>query len=153
MPGPPTIEIRPAVPRDEETILGIVGAAYREYLDRMDTPPGPMLDDYSARIGNGEAYLLLLNTTAAAVLVLIDCDGYLLLDNVAVPPEHQGKGLGRLLVDFAESQARDRGYAEIRLYTHIVMEANVGYYENLGWQETHRAEQVGYQRVFMRKLL
>ena len=153
MPAPPAIEIRPAVPGDANEIRAIVDGAYRIYLGRMDQPPGPMLDDYGVRIDNGEAYLLLLDTAAAAVLVLIECDGYLLLDNVAVPPEHQGKGLGRRLVDFAEAEARDRGYAEIRLYTHVAMEANVGYYENLGWQETHRAEQAGYQRIFMRKSL
>lgn len=151
MPAPRTLEIRPAVPQDEEAIRAIVCAAYRVYLDRMDRPPGPMLDDYGARIDNGEAYLLLLDNAAAAVLILIDCDGYLLLDNVAVPPEHQGKGLGRRLVEFAEGQARERGYAEIRLYTHVAMEINVGYYESFGWQETHRAEQAGYQRIFMRK--
>ena len=57
----------------------------------------------------------------------------------------------RQLVAFAESEARRRGYDEIRLYTHVVMADNVAYYERLGWEETHRGEQAGYQRIFMRK--
>ncbi len=149
--------IRRADPRDLEAIRTIVDQAYRVYLPDMDKPPGPMLDDYDARIARGEAFVLEVAGEAAgdvaAILVLIDRDDHLLLDNVAVATGHQGEGLGRRLVAFAEAEARERGYEEIRLYTHVVMAANVPYYESLGWEETHRAEEDGYQRIFMRKLL
>ena len=32
-----------------------------------------------------------------------------------------------------------------------MMDANVAYYESLGWEETHRGEQNGYARVFICK--
>ena len=34
-----------------------------------------------------------------------------------------------------------------------MMDANVACYESLGWEETHRGEQNGYARIFMRKRL
>jgi len=77
----------------------------------------------------------------------------LLLDNVAVDPNHQGKGIGRALIDFAEQEARRRGHAEIRLYTHQSMHENIVLYPRLGYEETGRGEQAGFQRVFFRKIL
>lgn len=145
--------IRPARSSDLQAIRGVVDAAYAVYVPLMDKPPGPMLDDYAARIDAGEAYVFDSAAEILGVLALIDRDGYLLLDNVAVAPRAQGKSVGRRLVAFAEREARRRGYGEIRLYTHVVMAENVGYYENLGWEETGRGEQAGYRRIFMRKRL
>ncbi len=149
----PDGRIRPATPTDVDAIRAVVDAAYAVYLPRMDKPPGPMLDDYAARIGADEAFVLEAESEILGILILIDADEYLLLDNVATAPESQGRGLGKRLVAFAETEARRRGYNEIRLYTHVAMEDNVAYYENLGWQETHRGEQAGYRRIFMRKRL
>ena len=47
------------------------------------------------------------------------------LDNVAVAGNFQGKGIGRRLIDFAEAEARRRGFGEIRLYTHQTMHENI----------------------------
>lgn len=149
----PTESIRPAIPSDASAIRAVVDAAYAVYLPKMDKPPGPMLDDYDARIAAAEAFVLEAGADILGILILIDTDGYLLLDNVAVAPAAHGQGVGKRLVAFAESEARRRGYGEIRLYTHVVMADNVAYYENLGWEETHRGKQAGYQRIFMRKRL
>ena len=145
--------IRPAVEADRPTIEAIVRAAYEMYIPRMGKPPGPMLDDYAARIAAGEAFVLEDADGIAGVLVLIDQADALLLDNVAVAPHAQGRGVGRRLVDHAEAEARRRGYAEIALYTHETMTENVAYYLKLGYRETGRGQQAGYDRVFMRKRL
>jgi len=76
---------------------------------------------------------------------------HLLLDNVAVDPAAQGTGLGRALIAFAEAEARRRGYAEMRLYTHETMTENIALYSRTGWTETGRGEQNGFARVFFRK--
>jgi ribosomal protein S18 acetylase RimI-like enzyme len=57
---------------------------------------------------------------------------------------------GRLLA-LAERCARDRGLPEARLYTNEAMTENLRWYRRHGYQETHRAEQDGYRRVFFRK--
>ncbi len=85
--------------------------------------------------------------------MLLPAPDYLLLDNIAVAPEHQGQGLGRRLLAFAETEARRRGYREIRLYTHRTMVENQRLYAAIGYEETGRGSEAGYDRVFMRKRL
>lgn len=87
----------------------------------------------------------------AGLLILSEHPDHLLLDNVAVAPGWQGRGLGRHLLDFAEAEAARRGYPEIRLYTHVVMVENLAMYARLGWHEYARGEQAGFARVFLKK--
>ena len=78
---------------------------------------------------------------------------HLLLDNIAVDPEHQGKGLGRTMLDLAERRAREQGFDTIRLYTHHLMVDNQRIYERDGYVETHRETEHGFGRVFYTKHL
>lgn len=145
--------IRTARAEDVPAIEAVVHAAYAVYLPRMDRPPGPMLDDYAARVREGSASVIEEQGRVVGALVLVPEPGGLLLDNVAVAPEAQGRGLGRRLVAHAEAEARRLGLDEVRLYTNAAMTENVALYAALGFEETHRAEQAGYARVFMRKRL
>jgi len=77
----------------------------------------------------------------------------MLLDNIAVRPDRQGHGLGRRLIAFAETEARRRGFTELRLYTHERMTENIALYTRLGFIETGRGRDAGYDRVFMTKHL
>jgi len=61
--------------------------------------------------------------------------------------------LGRRLLAFAEAEAVRRGYREIRLYTHQTMTENRHLYAAIGYEETGRGIEAGYERVFMRKRL
>jgi ribosomal protein S18 acetylase RimI-like enzyme len=119
----------------------------------MGKKPGPMLDDYAARVAEGAAWVLEVDAGVAGLVVLLPEADHILLDNVAVDPRFAGRGIGRALIDFAEAETLRRGFAEIRLYTHETMTENIAIYPRLGYEETHRAEQAGYQRVFMRKKL
>jgi ribosomal protein S18 acetylase RimI-like enzyme len=146
--------IRPATPRDRAAVEAIVRAAYSIYVPRIGRPPGPMLDDYTARIAQGAVSVVEdEDGTIAGIIVLLPQADHMLLDNVAVRPQHQGRGLGRRLVAFAAAEARRRGFAELRLYTHETMTENIALYERLGFVETARGEQDGYARVFMTKRL
>ena len=145
--------IRPARPDDVEAVRQIVQAAYGQYVARLGKPPGPMLDDYAQRVADGQAWVLEDDRGPAGVLVLEDGDGGLLLDNLAITPAAQGRGHGRALIAFAEQEARRRGYAEIRLYTNVLMTENLALYGRLGFQETGRVAEKGYERVYMAKAL
>jgi GNAT superfamily N-acetyltransferase len=145
--------IRPAGPADVPAIERIVRDAYGHYVARMGQTPGPMRDDYPARVAAGAAWVLEEAGGVAGVIVLIDAPDHLLLDNVAVDPARQGTGVGRCLIAFAEAEARRRGHGEIRLYTHVTMVENQALYARLGFAEIGRGEQAGFARVFMRKRL
>ena len=138
---------------DVPAIERLVTAAYTTYIARIGKPPGPMLDDYRARVAACEAWVVRAEDGLAGLLVLVPESDHLLLDNIAVAPAHQGQGIGRRLMAFAEDEARRRGLPEIRLYTHELMHENLRLYARLGYAETGRARQAGYDRVFLRKRL
>jgi ribosomal protein S18 acetylase RimI-like enzyme len=146
--------IRPARTEDAEAVRQLVDAAYRGYTTRLGKPPGPMLDDYRRRIADRQTWVLEDGGALAGVLVLEETEGSaLLLDNVAVAPSAQGRGHGRALIAFAETEARRRGCTELRLYTHVLMTENQALYTRLGFRETGRISEKGYDRVYMAKAL
>jgi GNAT superfamily N-acetyltransferase len=100
--------IRAATAGDVSAIALIVDQAYRHYIPRIGKPPGPMLDDYAARVAEGAVWVLEEAAVIAAIVVLLPAPDYLLLDNIAVTPERQGSGLGRRLLAFAEAEASRR---------------------------------------------
>ena len=147
------IELRPAATGDAAGIAECVRAAYSHYIERIGEPPGPMLDDYDEVVRDHRAYVIEDGGTIVGALVLMEKGSGLLLDNVAVLPSHQGKGIGRHLLEHAESEARRLGYAEIDLYTHERMTENVALYERIGYVEVERRTERGFPRVYMRKRL
>jgi ribosomal protein S18 acetylase RimI-like enzyme len=147
------VEIRAATETDVVQALDLVQAAYRLYIARMGKPPGPMLDDYAQRQRDGQLYLATLGDELVGIAVIVRAPDHLHLDNVAVHPRWQGRGIGRALIAFAEETAQSWEVAELRLYTHVTMTENIALYTRLGFAETHRAVEDGYERVFMRKAI
>jgi len=144
------LRIRAATAADVPAIADIVDQAYRHYIARIGKPPGPMLDDYAARVSEGVVWVVEEGAVITAIIVLLPTANHLLLDNIAT---RQGLGLGRRLLAFAEAEALRRGYREIRLYTHQTMVENQRLYASIGYEETGRGSEAGYDRVFMRKRL
>jgi ribosomal protein S18 acetylase RimI-like enzyme len=143
--------IRAAAAADVPAVARIVEQAYRGYVARIGRPPGPMLDDYAARVAEGVVWVIEEGPSPAGIIVLLPRPDHLLLDNIAVAPGRQRAGLGRRLLAFAEEEAARRGYPEIRLYTHRTMTENQRLYARVGYEETARGTDSGYERVFMRK--
>lgn len=145
--------IRPARPDEADAVRDVVHEAYRHYIARIGKPPGPMLDDYAQRIADGQAWVLEDAGGIAGILVLEETADSLLLDNIAVAPGQQGKGVGRALLEFAEAEARRRGFTAIHLYTHELMTENLSLYSRIGYVETYRITEKGFDRVYMHKPL
>lgn len=150
-PGAVTRHIRPALPHEAAALAALVRAAYAHYVPRLGREPGPMGDDYAARIAAGQAWVMEEAGAILGLLVLEDTAEGMLLDNIAAAAP--GQGVGRRLMAFAEEEARRRGHGRIWLYTHARMVENIALYTRLGYAETHRAMQDGYDRVFMAKAL
>ena len=145
------MRIRQATADDCAQVESIVARAYGRYVAAMGQKPGPMLDDYARRIADGEVFVAEADGVVSGILVLIDADGALLLDNVAVAPEAQGKGVGKALIAFAEAEAARRSYRKIRLYTNVAMTENLTLYPRLGYRETHRVTEKGFDRIYFEK--
>jgi GNAT superfamily N-acetyltransferase len=81
---------------------------------------------------------------------MIPGEDHLLIENVAVRPDQQGKGL----VHHAEGIARSLGFKEIHLYTNSVFASNLAFYSRRGYQNYRRRTIVpGSIAVFMKKQL
>jgi N-acetylglutamate synthase-like GNAT family acetyltransferase len=145
------LAIRQANEADLPVIDEIITAAYSKYLARMDRPPAPMLRDYALAVEQGAVWVA--GTPIAGLISLSPAGDSLLVENLAVHPAAQGAGLGRALMDFAEQQARKLRLPRLALYTNEVMTENQAIYAHLGYQETARRSEDGYQRVFMQKEL
>jgi GNAT superfamily N-acetyltransferase len=66
--------------------------------------------------------------------VLVDVvDGNAHVEQVTVHPDHQGRGIGRLLLDHVAAWARDRRMAAMTLTTYSDVPWNRPLYEHLGW--------------------
>jgi len=148
------LELRRATPADAPLMKRIAEAAYTGYLERMDGQrPGPLDADYDAAVAGSEAWVAEADGAGVGFLVLDVEDDAMLLENVAVLPNHHGQGIGRALLTLAEEEARAAGCVRIRLYTHRTMVENQRLYERIGYVETQRAEEDGFARVFYEKAL
>jgi ribosomal protein S18 acetylase RimI-like enzyme len=145
--------IRPAVEADAPVLRSIAVAAYQHYVPRIGREPAPMTADYTAAVRHGQAWIATEDGQAVGFIILIPRPGYLLLENVAVLPAAQGRGIGARLLALAEQRAQSLRLAEIRLYTNEAMTENLAYYPRHGYIETHRAQQEGFHRVYFRKRL
>jgi ribosomal protein S18 acetylase RimI-like enzyme len=145
--------IRRAHQDDVASIAALVHDAYAPYIPRIGREPAPMLDDYSQVVAQSETFVLINEGRVVGVLVMILEGGELLLENIAVATEYKGKGGGKRLLTFCEGFAASHGCGAVRLYTHERMVENIEIYKKTGYQETHRATENGFARVFMRKVL
>jgi ribosomal protein S18 acetylase RimI-like enzyme len=144
--------IRRATPGEADAIRAMVRSAYAKYVDRIGREPAPMTADYAAEIAAGAVWVAADGDgEPVGVVVLHPEPAYLLLDNVAVDPEHQGRGIGRALIRFAEERASALGLAEVRLYTNEKMTENIALYRSLGYVEVDRRRGEGFDRVWFAK--
>jgi ribosomal protein S18 acetylase RimI-like enzyme len=147
------ITIRLAAEADAPALRNIAVAAYQGYVPRIGRAPAPMTADYAAAARRGQAWAAVVDGQIAGFIILMPQPGYLLLENVAVLPAAQGRGIGARLLILAEEHARSLGLPEIQLYTNEAMTENLAYYPRHGYTQTHRAQQDGFHRIFFRKRL
>ncbi len=142
------VKLRPARIKDASGIRALVHSAYALYLDRMEREPAPLLADYPALIGKQAVTVAEVDGKLAGMLVCYRQDDALHVENVAVDPVFQGRGVGGLLMDHAENLARSGNLTKVELYTNEMMTENIDFYEARGYIIRERAEQDGYARIF-----
>jgi ribosomal protein S18 acetylase RimI-like enzyme len=150
--------LRRAVPEDAIAVRALVREAYARWVPLIGREPKPMGADYAQAIRAHLVWVMDRENQIVAVLEAIPHADHLLVENVAVAPTHQGQGIAKQLMAFAEALAEERGLKELRLYTNERFEANIALYTKLGYIETHRQDfpQLGGTStvaVFMHKQL
>lgn len=131
----------------------LVQRAYAHYVPRIGGRPGPMDENYVEKVAAGLVSVAEEDDEIVGLIVLSREPDHLLIENVAVAPERQGRGIGRALIAHAEAVAEEAGTPCLRLYTHVKMTENQALYRRLGYEETHRLAENGFERVFFEKRL
>lgn len=145
--------VRLATAGDATAAHACVVAAFEPYIERIGRPPAPMLLDFPALIDEGRVWVAERGTQVEGVLVQYETPEGFYVDTVATSPSARGTGVGRALLEFAEREARRRGFASVYLCTNSKMTENLVFYPRIGYVEYDRKNQAGYDRVFYRKAL
>jgi GNAT superfamily N-acetyltransferase len=146
--------IRPAVSTDESDIKACAESAYARYIEAIGRRPAPMDADFAGQIAAGEVHVAVdADGAFQGFIVFFPEHGDMFLENVAVMPSAAGKGVGRALIGFCEDEARRLGLGAIELYTNEKMIENLSIYPRLGYVETDRRTENGFNRIFFRKTL
>jgi len=128
------IEIRQATPQDAAAIAGLTRAAYTKWIPVIGREPRPMEANYDEAVLKHRFDLLYVDGTLAALIETVKEADHLLIENVAVSPDFQGRGLGGKLLRHAEKLACEQGYGELRLYTNQKFASNVALYLHVGYR-------------------
>jgi ribosomal protein S18 acetylase RimI-like enzyme len=147
------MRIRAAVAGEAQDVHDLVQSAYGHYVERIGRRPGPMDWDYEERIVRELVSVADEGGEIVGVIVLIPEPDHVVVENVAVAPERRGEGIGRALLAFAEEGAREAGTPTLRLFTHAKMTENLALYPRLGYEQTERRTDTGFERVFFVKHL
>lgn len=127
------VSIRRATADDAGVLRALTRAAYAKWVPLIGREPRPMAADYEAAVQVHRFDVLEANGEVVALIETVDEGDQLLIENVAVDPNHQGLGYGRRLLALAEDIARGLGRRKVRLYTNARFEVNIELYKRLGY--------------------
>jgi GNAT superfamily N-acetyltransferase len=129
-----TLELRRALPAEAEAVRALTRQAYARWVPLIGREPKPMQADYDRAVREHRIDLAYDDGLLAGLIETIEQSDHLLIENVAVAPAFQHRGIGRTLLAHAEQVAAARGYGEVRLYTNQRFAENVMLYLRVGYR-------------------
>jgi GNAT superfamily N-acetyltransferase len=142
-----------ATVEDIGSIKSMVDAAYSKYIERLGKLPAAMSTDYTKLVETRGVYVLRESGKVIGSILLSKDGDSIKVNNLVVDPTAQGKGYGRVLMEHAENMARVQGLAAVTLFTNEKMHENIALYAKMGFIETGRKFDDGFNRVYFRKPL
>lgn len=136
----PPLSIRRAGAEQVDQIRDLSVRAYAKWVPITPRKPRPMTADYSVSVLTNQFDLLFEGERLVGLIETVQHDFELMIVNVAIEPDCQGKGYSTTLMRHAEQRAQDSGLSGTRLYTNKLMTENIALYERLGYnfeKETH----------------
>jgi GNAT superfamily N-acetyltransferase len=147
-----TAQLRRATGADVASVRALTRSAYAKWVPLIGREPMPMTADHDRAVRDHIVDLWEEGGQLLALIELVPASDHLLIENIAVRPDQQGKGLGGKLLDHAEGLARSLGFDEVQLYTNAAFASNLSFYSRRGYEEFRRGTVVpGSLTVFMRK--
>jgi N-acetylglutamate synthase-like GNAT family acetyltransferase len=147
-------KIRRATPADATTIRDLTRLAYAKWVPLIGREPRPMTVNYDRAVIDHVIDLYEIDGKVVALVEVVPQAQHLLIENIAVRPDYQGRRIGDFLLDEAETIARSLHLAELRLYTNAAFISNIEFYARRGFQEFHREPfPAGGVTVYMKKMI
>ena len=146
-----SVQIRLAEPHEAGAIAAIVMAAYAKWVPLLGREPMPMRVDYEKAVREHRFDLAVERDAILGLIETVPHPDHLWIDNVAVAPAAQGRGIGRMLLDFTEARALAAGFPELRLVTNGVFESNIALYSRIGFVVDRIEDFMNGKAVYMRK--
>jgi ribosomal protein S18 acetylase RimI-like enzyme len=95
-------------------------------------PSVKMLEKY---IFISSFYVAIIDAQIVGVLALLPIDETLIeIKNIAVAETHQGKGIGKKLLEYALSEAREKGFQDIQIGTANSSIGQLALYQKMGFE-------------------
>ena len=123
---------------DAADVRALTRVAYAKWVPLIGREPKPMSADYERAVSQHVIDLYQQGGALLGLVEMIPQPDHLLIENIAVRPDQQGKGLGDILLQHAEDHARTLGIGETRLYTNAMFAANLAFYAKRGYSEFRR---------------
>ena len=130
--------LRRAVASDVKAVLSLTRIAYSKWIPLIGREPKPMAADYERAVAEHIIDLWEESGELLALIEMVPAENHLLIENVAVRPDQQGKGLGAKLLIHAEGLARSLCIYNVQLYTNAAFTSNLQFYARRGYQEFQR---------------
>lgn len=152
---PPEIAISPIRDDDAGEVLTVQRAAFvseAAIYGSVDMPPlAQTLSELAAELRSESGLTARIDGRLIGAIRYVVQDGLLLIGRIAIAPDLQGEGIGRLLLESAEKAS---GADAAELFTGSLSEANIRLYESCGYVEHERVpDGDGTAQVFLRKNL
>ncbi|MCP5080385.1 MAG: GNAT family N-acetyltransferase [Alphaproteobacteria bacterium] len=143
--------IKRAGPDAASDIRALTRRAYAPWVEVVGREPLPMTADYETAVRDHLIDLAYCDGELCGLVEMVSQPESLLIQNLAVSPDHQGQGLGTLLLHHAEKQAAQLGQSILRLYTNRDFGSNVSFYERSGFKVERTELFMGGWTVYMCK--
>jgi len=134
------VEIRLAEPGDAKSISEILRKAFSEFKSdytpealEVVTPPA---DEIATRFNEGPQWLAVADKKPVGTVSVVREPDHLYIRSMAVLPEVQGLGIGKMLLDAIDGYAVANGFDRLFLYTTNFSTAAKKLYEKCGFRKT-----------------
>ncbi len=127
------ISLRAATDADVDAVRALTREAYGKWVPLIGREPLPMTADYAEAVRKHRIDLVEADGELVALIEMVPGGDHLLIENIAVSPRHQGRGIGRKLLAHAEQVAATLGLTDLRLYTNKRFAENVQLYLRHGY--------------------
>ena len=109
--------LRRAVVSDAKAVLALTRIAYSESVPLVGREPKPMTANYERAVAEHIIDLWEENEELLALIEMIPEANFLLIENIAVRPDQQGRGIGKRLLYHAEQLAFSMSFDNVQLYS------------------------------------